>query len=305
MPSVFVGVSGYDYEEWRGSFYPAEMPRSAWLDYARESFDSVELNGTFYSLKTPAAYERWAAAATEGFVYAVKGSGFITHRLRLKGAAKALANFYASGVLALGRHTGPFLWQLPPRMTFDPFRLEPFLAALPRDTEEAERLARRHDSRMRVRARLRSAEHVAYRHAFEIRDESFCVPSFFALLRGYGAAIVLSDTGGRFPSVEESTADFMYVRLHGPREIYASGYTGRELDSWADRVQSWRASGQDVYVYFDNDVGAHAPFDAMELKRRLAGREAALRDALEETSEALVVDSSGDCFTRATTGRTG
>jgi uncharacterized protein YecE (DUF72 family) len=138
MPNVFVGVSGYDYAEWRGSFYPAAMPRSAWLDYARESFDSIELNGTFYSLKTPAAYERWAAAATDGFVYAVKGSGFITHRLRLKGAVKALANFYASGVLALGRYTGPFLWQLPPRMRFDPSRLEPFLATLPRDTEEAE-----------------------------------------------------------------------------------------------------------------------------------------------------------------------
>src|SRR5262249_36166514 len=169
----------------------------------------------------------WAEAAREDFVYAVKGSGFITHRLRLKGAAKALANFYASGVLALGRHTGPFLWQLPPRMTFDPSRLEPFLPALPRHTEEAERLARRHDPRLRVRARLRAAEPVAYRHAFEVRHESFCVPSFFALLRGYGVAFVLSDTGGRFPTVEESTGEFMYARLHGPRELYASGYTPR------------------------------------------------------------------------------
>jgi uncharacterized protein YecE (DUF72 family) len=305
MPRVFVGVSGYDYLEWRGSFYPAAMPRSAWLDYALESFDSIELNGTFYSLKTPAAFERWVAAATEGFVYAVKGSGFITHRLRLKGAGKALANFYASGVLALGRHTGPFLWQLPPQMQFDPARLEPFLAALPRDTEEAERLARRHDARLRIRARLRSPEPVAYRHAFEVRDASFCVPSFFALLRGYGAALVLSDTGGRFPSVEESTGDFMYVRLHGPRELYASGYTARELDVWADRVEGWRARGQDVYVYFDNDVGAYAPFDAMELKRRVAGREAAAPDALEETRGTPVVDSSTEILTPAATGRTG
>jgi uncharacterized protein YecE (DUF72 family) len=299
---VFVGVSGYDYPGWRGSFYPADMPRSSWLDYARESFDSIELNGTFYSLKSPAAYERWAGAAVDGFVYAVKGSGFITHRLRLKGAGRALANFYASGVLALGRHTGPFLWQLPPRMSFDPSRLERFLAALPRDTDEAERLARRHDRRLPVRGRLRSVEHVAYRHAFEVRDESFCVPSFFALLRAYGAAFVLSDTGGRFPSVEERTADFMYVRLHGPREIYASAYTPHELDLWAERVEGWRGEGQDVYVYFDNDVGAYAPFDAMELKRRLVG----LEDAAAEGSDAPVVDSSTpDDLSLATTGRTG
>ena len=111
MPSarVIVGVSGFDYPEWRGVFYPSALPRSEWLQYAQARFDTIELNGTFYSLKTPAAYERWTSAVSADFTFAVKGSGYITHRLRLKNPERALANFYASGVLGLGRHTGPFL----------------------------------------------------------------------------------------------------------------------------------------------------------------------------------------------------
>jgi uncharacterized protein YecE (DUF72 family) len=270
QPRTYVGVSGYDYPEWRGPFYPASLPRRSWLRFAETRFDSIELNGTFYSLKTKATFERWASAAAPGFVYAVKGSGFITHRLRLKRAAKALANFYASGVLALGRHTGPFLWQLPPRMRFDASRVEEFLAALPADSAEAERLARRHDQRLPSRALLRAPERTRYRHALEVRDESFRVPAFFDLLRARGAALVVSDTGGRFPVIEESTADFMYLRLHGPRELYASGYTEGELDEWAARVSAWRSRGQDAYVYFDNNVRAHAPFDALGLRQRLS-----------------------------------
>jgi uncharacterized protein YecE (DUF72 family) len=258
-PRALVGVSGYDYLEWRGSFYPRGLPRSQWLRHARERFDSIELNGTFYSLKTPASYARWAEGAPGDFVYAVKGSGFITHRLRLARPERALANFYASGVLALGRHTGPFLWQLPPRLRFDRDRVARFLDALPWTSVEAERLARRHDDRLPSRARLRAGEDVRYRHAFEVRDESFRAPSFAALLRERGAALVVSDTGGRFPTLDERTADFAYVRLHGPRELYASAYTPRELDGWADRVRGWLARGQDVYVYFDNDVAGHAP----------------------------------------------
>jgi uncharacterized protein YecE (DUF72 family) len=272
---VLVGISGYDYPEWRAIFYPTGLPRAAWLGYAAARFDSIELNGTFYSLKTPAAFERWATAVPEDFVYAVKGSGFITHRLRLKEPERALANFYASGVLALGRRTGPFLWQLPPRLRLDLLRIERFLALLPRDTVEAERLARRHDARLPSRARLRAAHPCRYRHAFEVRDESFVTPAFFALLRSHGDALVVSDTGGRYPLVEESTADFMYVRLHGPRELYASGYTPSELDGWARRVRQWRERGLDVYVYFDNDVLGHAPFDAMKLREALAASGAA------------------------------
>jgi uncharacterized protein YecE (DUF72 family) len=264
-----VGVSGYDYPEWRGVFYPKTLPRAAWLEYTIARFESIELNGTFYSLKTPATYERWAAAAPDDFVYAVKGSGFITHRLRLKEPGRALANFYASGVLALGRHTGPFLWQLPPRWRFDALRVERFLGLLPRDTSDAERLARRHDARLPSRARLRAAEPCVYRHAFEVRDASFATPAFFDLLRRHGAALVVSDTGGRYPMVDEPTADFVYVRLHGPRELYASGYAPGEIDEWARRVRQWRERGRDVYVYFDNDVLGHAPHDATKLREAL------------------------------------
>jgi uncharacterized protein YecE (DUF72 family) len=249
------------------------VPRALWLRHASRLFNTIELNGTFYSLKSPAVYRHWLAQAPEDdFVFAVKGSRYITHLRRLKDPRQGLSNFYASGVLALGCRTGPFLWQLPPRFRFDAPRLERFLGSLPRDSSEAEALAREHDRRLPSRALLRSAVHVSYRHAFEVRDPSFRNPEFYALLRGFGAALVVADTGGRFPFVEEPTADFMYARLHGPRELYASGYSDAELERWAERVRTWARPprSQDVYVYFDNDAKAHAPFDALSLARRLA-----------------------------------
>jgi uncharacterized protein YecE (DUF72 family) len=268
---VFVGISGYDYPSWRGVFYPRPLSRARWLEYAARRFDSIELNGTFYSLKSPAAYRRWRAAAWhEGFVFAVKGSRYLTHMLHLKEPQRALANFFASGVLALGPTTGPFLWQLPPRFRFDPARVAAFLDALPRRSSEAEALARRHDDRLPTRALLRSPVRVDYRHALEVRDPSFAQPELYAMLQAANMALVVADTGGRFPALEVPTADFMYVRLHGPRELYASGYSAGELDRWAERVEGWTAAGQDVYVYFDNDAKVHAPFDAAALARRLA-----------------------------------
>jgi uncharacterized protein YecE (DUF72 family) len=271
---VAVGISGYDYPGWRGRFYPASLPRAQWLAYATGYFDSIELNGTFYSLKSPAIYRSWVSQAGPAYVFAVKGSRYITHLRRLREPRRALANFYASGVLALGRGTGPFLWQLPPRFRFDAARLEAFLRLLPRDSAEAESLARGHDDRLPTRGLLRAPERVAYRHALEVRDPSFCGPPAYALLRRFGVALVVADTGGRYPAVEEPTADFEYVRLHGPGELYTSGYSEAELDAWAARVIGWAESGRDVYVYFDNDAGAHAPFDAMGLARRVAIRRA-------------------------------
>jgi uncharacterized protein YecE (DUF72 family) len=268
---VFVGISGYDYSDWRGVFYPGSLPRSGWLEYASARFDSIELNGTFYSLKSPAVYRRWRAEARGGaFVFAVKGSGYVTHRLRLKEPRRALANFYASGVLALGAATGPFLWQLPPRFRFDAERVAAFLEALPRDSAEGEALARRHDDRLPTRALLRSPEPVAYRHAMEVRDPSFVNPELYALLRATNTALVVADSGGRFPAPQVTTADFAYVRLHGPRELYGSGYTADDLDRWAERIEGRATRGRDVYVYFDNDAKVHAPFDTAGLARRLA-----------------------------------
>jgi uncharacterized protein YecE (DUF72 family) len=172
-------------------------------------------------------------------------------------------------VLALGRHTGPFLWQLPPRLRFERARVERFLSALPPSSGSAERLARRHDRRLPSRARLYAAAESSYRHAFEVRDMSFVTPEFAALLRDHNAAFVLSDTGGRYPLVEELTADFVYVRLHGPRELYASAYSAHEISEWARRVGRWRDEGRDVYVYFDNDAFGHAPRDAAALQAAL------------------------------------
>ena len=291
--NVLVGISGYAYPGWRGAFYPPNLPYRAGLAHASRIFDSIELNGTFYSLKSPDVYRRWHAETPDGFVFAVKGSRFITHNLKLARAETALANFYASGVLALGRKTGPFLWQLPERLRFDASRVRAFLELLPRSSEEAAALARGHDARVKRGALVEAAERVRYRHAFEVRHPSYLTAEFYDLLRTHGCAFVIADTAGVFPYAEEVTADFVYVRLHGSRELYVSGYEDAELDTWARRIRRWmrtpparagrgsrdgaraRVRGLDVYVYFDNDARVHAPVDAQRLMARLRVRKSA------------------------------
>ena len=270
---AYVGTSGYDYKGWRGRFYPEGLPRRRWLEYASERFDSIELNGTFYSLKSPSVFERWTAEVPDDFVLAVKGGRFITHNLKLKNAERSLGNFFASGVLALGVKTGPFLWQLPATYGFEADRLDGFMRLLPRSARQAEEVARWHDDRLRRGALTEAVTDVPYRHVFEVRHPTYFHSEFFDLLRSHRMAFVIADTAGKFPYAEEVTADFVYVRLHGSRELYASGYTDGELDAWASRVQRWRAAqggGRDVYVYFDNDAKVHAPFDAMRLRERIA-----------------------------------
>ncbi|HEU4641897.1 MAG TPA: DUF72 domain-containing protein [Gemmatimonadaceae bacterium] len=271
--TVRIGISGWDYPGWRGAFYPPELPRRAWLRYACRTFDSIELNGTFYSLKSPDAFVRWRDESPEGFVYAVKGSRFITHNLKLRHARTALANFFASGVLALGARTGPFLWQLPATYRFDHDRLAEFLDLLPRDSADAERLARLHDDRLPHGALLESPEPVSYRHALEPRHPSYFGDEAMWLLRDRRCALVVADTAGRFPTTAELTADFVYVRLHGSRALYASRYDDAELDAWAERIAWWACDAphmrHDVYAYFDNDAHAHAPHDARRLAERV------------------------------------
>jgi uncharacterized protein YecE (DUF72 family) len=267
---VFIGISGYDYGGWRGRFYPDDLPRKKWLAHASGLFDSIELNGTFYSLKSPDVFRRWAAE-TPGrrFVFAVKGSRFITHNLKLRRSEGALANFYASGILALGRKTGPFLWQLPDSYRFDAERIESFLKLLPRSSTAAEDLARGHDARLKRGALVKAAAPVRYRHAFEVRHPSYFVPEFFDLLRRQRVGYVIADTAGKWTLSEEVTAPFVYVRLHGSRVLYGSDYTTEELTAWARRLRGWSAGGRDVYVYFDNDQQAFAPHDALDLTRLL------------------------------------
>ena len=269
---IRIGISGWRYEPWRGVFYPKGLPQRRELEYAARHFPTLEINGSFYSLQRPSYYEEWYRAAPPGFVYAIKGSRYITHMLRLGNIEKPLANFYASGIFDLREKIGPFLWQFPPMFRFDADKLARFFSLLPRDTAQALALARRRDKRMLGRARLAIDACRALRHAVEIRHESFICDEFTALLKRHDIGLVVADTAGKWPKLFDVTSDFVYVRLHGDIRIYTSGYTSRALDAWAARIRAWDAAGADVYVYFDNDVKVRAPFDALNLMARLGLR---------------------------------
>ena len=273
---MYIGISGYDYKPWRGVFYPEDLPARRWLHFASRRFNSIELNGTFYSLKSPAVFERWLAEVPEhDFLFAVKGGRFITHNLKLRRSETALGNFFASGVLALGARTGPFLWQLPATYRFDVDRLDQFMKMLPRDSIAGEAVARQHDARLRRGALIAAAAAVPYRHVFEVRHPSYFHEEFYDLLRAHGCGLVVADSAGKFPMSEEVTAPFVYVRLHGSEQLYVSRYSDEELDAWAQRIRRWTSAAQgarDVYVYFDNDAKVHAPRDAIRLMDRLGVR---------------------------------
>jgi uncharacterized protein YecE (DUF72 family) len=284
--SVRIGISGWTYKPWRGTFYPAELPQNRELAYAAALFGSIEINGTFYSLQRPESFAAWAAQTPDNFVFAIKGPRYITHLRRLKEIEAPLANFLASGILRLGAKLGPLLWQFPPYFRFDPGRLEGFFALLPRDTEAAAALARRHDEWMTGRAWTETDASLPLRHAMEIRHPSFATPAFIELLRAHGIALVCADAVA-WPRLMDLTADFVYCRLHGSEVLYTSGYDDDALDRWAARVAAWARGeeagdvervidapgpsrpARDVFVYFDNDVKVRAPFDAQGLIRRV------------------------------------
>ena len=265
---ILVGISGWRYGPWRGVFYPRDLPQGRELEYASRALPTIEINGTFYSLQRPEFFEAWYDATPRGFVFAIKGSRFITHMKRLRDVEKPLANFFASGLFNLREKTGPFLWQFPPQFAYDRERLEAFFDMLPRDTESALALARKRDARVKGRSRLAIDRNRKLRHAIEIRHESFRDPSFIALLRRQRIALVVADTAGKWPLMEDVTANFVYVRLHGEKKLYVSGYTEAALDRWASRIAAWSAK-RDVYVYFDNDAKVKAPFDARRLIEKL------------------------------------
>ncbi len=269
MGRIRVGISGWTYAGWRGDFYPEGLAQRLELAYAAERLTSIEINGSFYSLQRPTSYAVWRDQTPDGFVFAVKGGRFITHMKKLRDVETPLANFFASGVLALGPKLGPVLWQLPENLPFEADRMADFFGRLPRTTVEAGRLAEQHDAKVpENRALTRADADRPLRHALEFRSSTFCVPEALALLRQHDIACVLADTAGRWPKVEESTSDFRYVRLHGDSELYASGYTESALDTWAAKCREW-AEDQDVFVYFDNDAKGHAPHDAVSLLARL------------------------------------
>jgi uncharacterized protein YecE (DUF72 family) len=270
---LLVGVSGWSYPRWRGDFYPRGLVQRRELEYAASRMTSVELNGSFYSLQRPSSYRSWAEQVPEDFVIAVKGSRFVTHLKRLVDVEQPLANFFASGVLALGPKLGPLLWQLPERLTYDPEVVDRFLSLLPRSTGAAADLASRHDDRVKPdRVHTTTDADRPLRHAVEFRSPSFDVPSFYEQLAATGTACVLADTAGRWPAVDRDTEGFRYVRLHGDSELYTSGYSDDALDRWAARIIDWAAGGEDVHCYFDNDAAGHAPHDAVRLLARLRAR---------------------------------
>jgi uncharacterized protein YecE (DUF72 family) len=272
MAVTRVGISGWRYAAWRGDFYPTGLVQRRELEYAASRLTSIEINGSFYSLQRPSSYRSWREETPEDFLFSVKGPRFVTHLKRLRDVETPLANFFASGVLALGPKLGPVLWQRPENLRFDAEVLQTFLAGLPRSTAAAARLAEGHDDKVKEGRALTVAESDApVRHALEFRSATFATEEAYDVLRREQVACVLADTAGRWPKVEQVTADLMYVRLHGDKELYASGYTDRSLDEWAAKCRAWNADGLDVFVYFDNDMKGYAPHDAVRLIERLSG----------------------------------
>ena len=281
---ILVGTSGWIYPHWRGLFYPPRLAQRGWLTYVAERLPSVEVNGTFYSLTRPAACEAWRRAVPEGFVFALKGSRYITHMLKLRNFRPPLANFFASGILRLGKTLGPILWQLPPQLPFRADRAEDFFSALPRSVREAERWARRHDERTTGRAALTAPDgrDTPLLYAVEIRHESWLSDEAVRLLERRSIALVAADTAGRHPrSLLRTSRELAYVRLHGARRLYEGRYTEAELRGWARRCRAWARDGATVAVYFDNDRAAAAPKDATRLWEILNRRRGTADPVLE------------------------
>jgi uncharacterized protein YecE (DUF72 family) len=286
---VRIGISGWRYKGWRDSFYPHGLKQAAELQFASSLFQSIEINGTHYSLQSLDSWRRWYAETPADFVFSVKGARYLTHLLRFRDDSSrvASANFFAQGLLSLNEKLGPILWQFPPSFRFEPAAMERFLRFLPRDTAAALSLAEQHDERVKT-PYLAMDRKRRLRHAIEVRHASFMDPAFVDLLREYETALVVSDSTEPWPLAEDVTADFVYIRLHGTESRYSGAYADEALDDWAARIDAWRRGSQpadarliaphlrpptrarrDVYCYFDNDAKTHAPFDAQRLMERL------------------------------------
>jgi uncharacterized protein YecE (DUF72 family) len=286
MAQIRIGISGWTYGGWRGVFYPADLPQKKELHFASRALNSIEINGSFYSLQRPSSYEKWFQETPADFLFSVKGNRFITHMKKLKEVETPLANFFASGLLRLEEKLGPILWQFPPQFAYSEERFETFFQLLPRDFEAAAKLGKNHDARLNGRVSLDVHANHPIRHAVEIRHPSFLCDSFIAQLRKHHITLVFADTAGKWPYAEDLTGGFIYIRLHGAEQLYTSGYTDAALDWWANRIGYWRkgtqppdatliaakkgrATGHDLFVYFDNDAKVAAPFDAKRLSARL------------------------------------
>lgn len=285
---IRIGISGWRYPPWRGLFYPPDLPQRCELEYAAACFPVIELNGSFYSLQRPESYAQWYRQTPDDFMFTIKAPRYITHIRRLRDVQAPVANLFASGVFNLKQKLGPFLWQFPPSFKFNADLLENFFALLPHDTEAAAKLAKRRDAFMRGRSRLAIDTDRPVRHCMEVRNESFLDEKFVRLLRKYKVALVIADTAGHWPLREDITADFVYMRLHGEKQLYKGGYSDASLTRWSKRIAAWHRGEQpedahliseaaprsrkqrDVFCFFDNtDIKLRAPFDAASISKKL------------------------------------
>jgi uncharacterized protein YecE (DUF72 family) len=240
---VFIGTSGYNYPHWwNGVFYPSDLPQKKWLEFYAEYFDTVELNVSFYRLPKKEVFEGWSKRTPKDFLFAVKGSRFITHIKRLQDCREPLSLLLANAS-PLKEKLGALLWQLPPRFKFQKGRLEEFcvlLSTLPRSK--------------------------LHRHAFEFRDESWFCDEAFRILEEFGFAFCIAHGSG-LPSMEKVTSNLVYLRLHGGDVLYGSDYSDKELKQWTRKIQDWREKGKAVFVYFNNDAYGFAVKNALTLKK--------------------------------------
>lgn len=283
MSDIRIGISGWRYAPWRNNFYPKGLCQKDELYFASRAVNTLEINGSFYGLQRPTSYARWYEETPEDFVFSVKASRYITHIKRLRDIEQPLANFFASGMFHLKEKLGPFLWQLPPSFKFDETLFEEFLAQLPMTSDAAKAHARRSDPGVQREGYLEIPRGMHLRHAVEIRHDSFVDETFIDLLRRHRVTLVVADTAGRWPYLEDLTSDFVYMRLHGDVELYNSGYGKKALERWQKRIRLWSQGRQpadanlvvkekdkargsrDVYCYFDNTDKLFAPYDARQL----------------------------------------
>jgi len=256
MSEIRIGISGWTYPPWRKIFYPEKLAQKNELEFASRSVSSIEINGTFYSTQLPQTFVHWYQRTPDDFKFSVKASRYITHIKRIKEVDKEVKRFTEGGVRELKEKLGPMLWQFPPNMKFDEDRFKTFFKILPKDL----------------------------RHAVEIRHDSFKDERYIALLRKYNIAYVIADTANRWIYAEDLTADFVYVRLHGFKELYRGGYTRPALKKWKEKLLCWKEGNtaknaalisdhvtgrskktKDMFIYFDNDAKVNAPFDAASL----------------------------------------
>jgi uncharacterized protein YecE (DUF72 family) len=242
---IRVGIGGWTYPPWRGTFYPDKLPHSKELEYASRQFGAIEINATFYGRQSPKSWAAWAKVVPDGFQFAVKGSRYVVTRPKLADAGEGLGVYFAQGMSALGQKLGPVLWMLAARRKFDREDIAAFFELLP--------------------AKL---DGIPLRHVIEPRHESFRDEAFFALCRDHNVAVVFGDDD-EFPCIDADTASFAYARLQRMREEVPTGYDGASLDGFAKRARQWTKDGREAYVFMINGAKVRAPSAALALQERL------------------------------------